>query len=145
MKVRELIEMLLQNGIHAPNSKNIEIEVRHEGDNTLLRVSNDGEPMTEDILVNKLLALGASGKDGERTVRNREFPWLCQIRRYPQYEITTGDLRVKGSGAGYDLEHLDSSWSGTISEVLIEGDHVSELSDIVDSYIHMTQWVMPTN
>ena len=135
-----IIREFIQNGIDAPHSSEIWISVAFEGGNTRLTVGNNGAPMSEDILVNKLLALGASGKDGINTTggfgKAKEILYFAHL----EYEITTGNLRVKGSGAGYDLEHLDATWNGTTSEVLIEGDHVAELNRIAYSYIFMTQW-----
>jgi len=135
-----IIREFIQNGIDAPHSSEIWISVVLEGGNTRLTVDNNGAPMSEDILVNKLLALGASGKDGINTTggfgKAKEILYFAHL----EYEITTGDLRVKGSGAGYDLERLDATWNGTTSEVLIEGDHVEELNRIAYSYIFMTQW-----
>ena len=135
-----IIREFVQNGIDAPNSSAISIKIERDGENTRLTVSNNGAPMDEDTLVNKLLALGASGKDGINTTggfgKAKEILYFAHL----EYEIVTGNLRVKGSGAGYDLEHMNMTWNGTVSEVLIEGDHVEELNRIAYSYIFMTQW-----
>jgi len=135
-----IIREFFQNGIDAPGSREIVITIGRKGADTLLHVANDGAPMNEDTLVNKLLSLGASGKDGTTTTggfgKAKEILYFA----HKQYEITTGHLRVNGSGAGYDLETIDLGYPGTVSEVTLEGDLVDELTDLANEYIFMTQW-----
>src|SRR5207237_5940442 len=52
---------IMQNSIDC-GSRSIDISIREmpDDDATLVVVRNDGEPMTEDILVGKLLSLGSS-------------------------------------------------------------------------------------
>ena len=45
-------------------SNRIDVTIERDGANTQIAVSNDGQPMTQDILVNKFLTLGGSAKDG---------------------------------------------------------------------------------
>ncbi len=136
-----LAREFMQNCIDAPHSKRITIKVEHSGSNeTLLTVSNDGAPMDRETLVNKLLCLGASGKDFVNTVggfgKAKELLYMTHDR----YDITTGNLHVAGSGAGYDLEVTDSNFNGTTSQVWIKGNLVEELLGQFKSFIFMTQW-----
>jgi len=134
-----LAREFVQNGIDAPHCSRILVDVKRDGDETLLIVANDGAPMDRDTLVNKLLCLGASGKDFVGTIggmgKAKEILYFAHIR----YEITTGNLCVTGSGAGYDLEECDY-YDGTCSRVWLQGDLVEELTQQFKSFIFMTQW-----
>src|ERR1700676_1725123 len=56
---------ILQNSIDAPGSDLIEVTIETIDGNTKVRVSNNGQPMSKEILCDKLLALGESGKTGQ--------------------------------------------------------------------------------
>src|ERR1700675_3686283 len=59
---------ILQNSIDC-GSTEISIRVAEDlSGGTIVPVNNDGEPMSSDVLVNKLLSLGASGKDFKGSV-----------------------------------------------------------------------------
>ncbi len=49
-----------QNCLDAPHSDKVAFVVSKQGDNTIIIFENNGDPMTEDILVDKLLALAMS-------------------------------------------------------------------------------------
>lgn len=133
-----IIREFMQNSIDC-GSRYIDIIIKLEGDNTRLIVANDGSPMDENELVDKLLALGESGKDFVGTVggfgKAKEILYFCHLG----YQIRTGSFRVVGSGAGYNLE--DAAWfHGTESSILIEGDEVEELINRVKRYAAECQW-----
>jgi hypothetical protein len=46
------------------HSNRIDVTIGRDGANTQIAVSNDGQPMALDVLVNKFLTLGGSAKDG---------------------------------------------------------------------------------
>jgi len=129
----------LQNCLDAPGTQQIEVTLQPEGNDTLLVVANDGAPMTEDILVGKLLALGGSGKDFNGAVggfgRAKELCLFC----HKSYEVHTGKLLVTGAGANYDLtvaEYL----TGTRSSVLVAGNLVDVLQEQFQRFISLSNW-----
>lgn len=138
-----LAREFLQNCFDAPGCSEVVVTVESacNGRSTALVVSNDGEPMTEDVLVNKLLTLGGSGKnfEGENT---GGFGVAKSLLYYTHscYEIMTGTMRVSGSGAEYTLEHDDESYPGTKSFVLLDGDEVSALVECFRRFAHFSQW-----
>ncbi|MBW2672190.1 MAG: hypothetical protein JRD89_02085 [Deltaproteobacteria bacterium] len=106
---------------------------------TVLVVKNDGKPMTEDVLVNKLLSLGASGKDFVGTVggfgKAKEILYFC----HQEYQIHSGSLLVVGKGAGYDLSSVEFL-HGTESVITIEGDCIIELCSAAAKFASECQW-----
>src|SRR4051812_25699130 len=115
------VREILQNSIDC-GSRQIDIAIAEMPDDntTLVIVRNDGEAMTEDILVNKLLSLGSSGKDFQGAVggfgKAKEILYFA----HKSYSIASGYHRLHGSGAGYNL--LDGPYlQGTRSAVTWEG------------------------
>lgn len=136
-----LIREALQNCFDAPGSTvaNVVIEWTANGD-TLFHFENNGSSMDELEMVDKLLALGESGKDGVSTVggfgKAKELLYLT----HEGYTITSGDLHVVGCGGEYTLSHLDSGFNGTRSVVCVKGDVVERLCENVRQFAMSCQW-----
>ena len=118
---------ILQNSIDC-GSTEISISVAEDlSGGTIVTVINDGEPMSSDVLVNKLLSLGASGKDFKGSVggfgKAKEILYFA----HRSYVIVTGGLHVSGSGAGYNLEQAAVPQDGTLSQVIWDGNHADSL------------------
>ena len=77
-------------------SNQIDVTITRKGENTQIAVSNDGHPMTPDILVNKFLTLGGSAKDGGvgGFGKAKEVLVACHLR----WSIRTGSLLAEGEG-----------------------------------------------
>lgn len=116
----------LQNCFDAPKVSNVEVTVIAMG-RELAKVTftNDGEPMTEEVLVNKLLALGETGKNFEGSIggfgKAKVLLYFAQV----SYTIRTGTLLVRGSGGEFTLERDLPYFYGTSSEVVVRGDSVA--------------------
>jgi hypothetical protein len=96
-------------------------ECPEEGITTVI-VRNDGEPMSKEILVGKLLSLGSSGKDFQGAVggfgKAKEILYFA----HKQYKIHSGVWFVEGQGAGYNLySNPDDYLAGTRSVVAWDG------------------------
>jgi hypothetical protein len=115
---REILQNSLDCGSTAIAITSIEAP---DGSSTVVVVENDGEPMTREILVGKLLSLGASGKDFQNTVggfgKAKEILYFA----HQSYTIASGEWWVAGSGAGYDIEPAPVPVEGTISTVTWTG------------------------
>lgn len=135
-----LIREFLQNCFDAPSCDEVLVTVVANGNNTTLTVRNNGAPMDEDTLVNKLLTLGGSGKnfDGENTGGFGVAKSLLYYT-HPSYQIRTGKLSVSGSGAQYDIKK-SANLNGTESMVEIDGDQVNTLINTVERFAAFTQW-----
>ena len=133
-----IVREFMQNSIDC-GSRRIAISVESEGGDTIMSVTNDGSPMSREILVTKLLALGGSGKNFNETVGG--FGKAKEILYYAHksYEIHTGNLLVRGSGAGYDLSEVDAI-DGTRSTIVISGDNKSGILTAVDKFVDTAQW-----
>lgn len=135
-----LIREFLQNSFDAPGCDEVTITVEDVGDTTELLVWNNGDAMTHDILFNKLLTLGGSGKnfEGENT---GGFGVAKSLLYYTHlsYKIQTGKFVVEGSGASYTVQE-QKPILGTSSKVVIEGNHASILVNEAEKFAKMSQW-----
>ena len=135
-----LIREFMQNSMDC-GSKRIDIMTGFNDGVTYLLVENDGEPMGEDILVNKLLALGASGKDFAGTVggfgKAKEILYFCHL----SYQIHSGSLMVSGEGAGYDLSPSPEPFlDGTRSTIKMDGNHDRALCACLEKFASECLW-----
>ena len=82
-------------------SSRIDVIIQRQGANTQIAVSNDGHPMTEDILVNKFLTLGGSAKDGGvgGFGKAKEVLICCHLRLVHPHR----PLLAEGEGGDYQL------------------------------------------
>ena len=141
-----LVREFFQNSIDCCSSK-IQLDVQLVDNDTVITVTNDGVPMDEDILVHKLLSLGSSGKNftGGTTGgfgKAKEILYFC----HEWYDIRTADLKVAGSGASYDITSGHDYVDGTISRIMIKGDHVEDILTQARRFLDFAQvdcqWVI---
>lgn len=133
-----IVREFMQNSMDC-RSRVIRVSVMSSGGDTQLIVANDGESMTSDIITQKLLALGGSGKNFTGAVggfgKAKEILYFA----HKSYEIMSGSVRVHGSGAGYNLDTIDPV-VGTLSTVVIAGDHVERLTEVFRLFAGFAQW-----
>ena len=112
-------------------SNRIDVTIERDGANTQIAVSNDGQPMTQDILINKFLTLGGSAKDGGvgGFGKAKELLVCCHLH----WSIRTGSLLAEGEGGEYELTSGLAPLHGTTTTVLMEGDEVGRLGRHVPS------------
>jgi len=117
-----LIREMIQNGKDAPGCTRIEVEHKLETDNDgvpayVLTVTNNGEPMSREVLFDKFLALGGSAKANTGSVggfgRAKELV-LCQ----QSWEIETGEFTVVGVGGNYGFTE-GHSHAGTRTRLVL--------------------------
>lgn len=131
----------LQNSIDC-GSDHIDVRLQYLEDLnvTTLAVNNNGEPMTKETLTGKLLSLGSSGKDFNNSVggfgKAKEILYFC----HESYEIITGNLTVRGAGAGYNLTEGDNERHGTLSTITIKGNEVDDLARQFKRFIYLSAW-----
>jgi hypothetical protein len=126
-----------QNSMDCGSSR-IEVTIERKGQNTQVIVSNDGQPMTEDILVNKFLTLGGSAKDGGvgGFGKAKEVLVACHLH----WAIRTGSLLAEGEGGEYELSLGLDPVHGTTTTVLMEGDELDRLVDMFERFAALAQW-----
>lgn len=129
-----------QNCLDAKGSTRCEFAIAEEGGNTVIRFGNDGEAMTEEILVGKFLALGESGKRFHNSCGGFGKAKTLLAMAHESYSIRTGSLRVTGSGGSYELERDLPYYDGTETTVVMEGSHSYELNRMIDKFIKYAQW-----
>lgn len=135
----------MQNCGDAPNCDYISVTIDDVGRDmapwaTKLVVENNGDPMSQEILTGKLLALGGSGKNCAGGAvggfgKAKEVLYFL----HEEYEIVTGGLRVRGSGAGYDLDTVEPIL-GTRSTVTLTDKLADQLAGHFRTFITLSQW-----
>ena len=136
-----LAREFLQNSIDARGTSNVTVTIARSGSNTILTVANNGQAMNREILTDKLLTLGGSGKnfDGGNTGGvgvAKSLLYYCHL----DYTIRTGKLLVKGSGAQYTIEEVDEFLYGTKSTITLEGDELVALVSAFQKFARYAQW-----
>jgi hypothetical protein len=135
-----LVREFFQNSMDAPGSDEISLNVSTEKGYTQFSVENNGAPMTQEILVGKLLSLGGSGKGFVGAVggfgKAKEVLYFC----HQWYKIETGKFVVEGAGAGYNLEEGSEDRYGTRSTILMDGDYSEKLTRAVKRFAAFAQW-----
>jgi hypothetical protein len=136
-----IIREFAQNSIDARGTTVININIAlNDAGNTVLMVSNNGQPMSRDTLLNKLLALGESGKNFEDgSVGGFGKAKIILYYAHQSYTIHTGTLFVSGSGGSYDLSETEP-FHGTCSTITIDGDHVDALLRKAKEFTALAQW-----
>ena len=143
--VQAFARELVQNCMDAPGSSRIDISVEqmHDGhDGCLVTVSNNGDTMTHEILVGKLLSLGESGKTdvAGSTGLFGKAKELIYFFHVGGYVIETGNLKVIGSGGNYELETAGSWFSGTRSTVNVTEWSAESVRNAFRWVISHSQW-----
>jgi hypothetical protein len=138
-----LVREFLQNCFDAPGCKTVSVTVECSvGNNhTVLTVANDGAPMTEAVLKDKLLTLGGSGKnfEGENTGGFGVAKSLLYYT-HQSYAIRSGQFTVTGRGAQYSVEQGGDTFHGTESTILLAGDEAAALREQVRRFAAYAQW-----
>ena len=99
------VRELCQNSIDAPGCDNIIFTFSYDeqSDITYAVCENNGSPMTREILLDKFLSIGESGKNFNGSVggfgKAKELIAFC----HNSYTIHTGSFFVSGSGADFSL------------------------------------------
>ena len=135
-----LLREFCQNSFDCGSGR-VDVAIVREGNDTRLTVANDGEPMTREVLTEKLLTLGGTGKNFEAGAvggmgKAKELLYYSHL----DYRISTGDLLVVGCGAQYELSELTDVRHGTESSMLLAGDEVEALSNALRAFCSMAQW-----
>ena len=130
----------LQNCMDAPGSNAIDVTTTSQDGNTIITFQNNGKPMTKEIVIDKLLALGESGKNFEGSTggfgKAKVILYLC----HKSYTIRTGTIEVQGIGGDYEIVEDLPYFHGTKSTVTIDGDQSQELSNELRRFARYAQW-----
>jgi hypothetical protein len=135
-----LVREFLQNCFDAPQCKTVAVTVARQGSDTVLTVSNDGSPMSEATLKDKLLTLGGSGKNFEgENIGGFGVAKSLLYYTHRSYTIHTGALLVQGCGAQYSIAPFANN-PGTTSTIVLIGDEVAKLEEQVKRFAAYAQW-----
>lgn len=132
------VREIMQNCIDAPDCNKIDIVVTPSYEQEyIISVTNNGKPMTKDILENKFLSLGESGKRFEGSVggfgKAKELIAFC----HTAWTIRTGNLTCSGEGGDYQVIETETYFPGTRTEVIV---NQSNVTDKILSWASMADW-----
>lgn len=108
---------IIQNSVDARGTTEINIYIKTVGEDVIVTVTNNGEPMTKEILLEKLLSLGGSGKNFVGSVGGFGAAKHILYFTHNSYAIESGTLWVTGSGGSYELVENTPFFHGTTSTV----------------------------
>lgn len=131
-----IIREFVQNCVDAPGCKTIVIDIDEE--QGVLSVSNDGEPMSEDVLFNTFLSLGGTTKGADSVGGfGKAKELLCFCHR--SYKIETGSITVLGSGASYGVSR-ESHYQGTRTTINYDTDKFYDLTSVARWFASKMFW-----
>jgi len=134
------VRELCQNGMDLQSTKNITFDIKFDGVNTIASCTNDGSPMTKEILVSKFLSVGESGKGFDGTVGGFGKAKVIIAFTHEHYNIRTGTLHVDGEGAQYDLTEDLPYFHGTTTTVAMAGNQTEQLRHNIRRFAAYAQW-----
>lgn len=130
-----LVREFMQNSVDAKGSTKITFTTN----GSTLTVENNGEPMTEDVLVNKFLALGGTTKGaGDIGGFGVAKSLLCFMHK--SYQIRTGTLLVTGSGAEYQIQRDLPNYHGTTTIIEFHEGDETDIAYQVAKIASFAQW-----
>jgi hypothetical protein len=141
--IRAFVREAGQNGIDAKGSDELIFRVWTDSDlgTTIVRFSNNGTPMTREVLENKLLSIGESGKNFEDgAVGGMGKAKLLLYFMHAKYTIRTGNLLVEGCGGEYSIREVSDFMDGTSSEVYWNEDVTDRLAKACHWFAQYLQW-----
>lgn len=134
------VRELAQNSIDAPGSDLVSFKFSTDGTNTYAECFNNGTPMTQEVLLDKFLSLGGSGKNFGDTVggfgKAKEVIGFCHV----SWRIETGGWIAEGIGGNFDLIPAPTYLDGTRTTVTMRGDEVDDLREATRKLASYTQW-----
>jgi len=137
------IRELMQNGIDA-GSKEIRFSATlNKNGDTVVECVNDAPSMTEDILLNKFMAIGGTTKGDGEGVGGFGIAKVVIALAHSQYRIETGEFKVEGSGGEYEFSkgHVAAGFTpGTRTTVVMPGDERAELETQAKIWASYAQW-----
>lgn len=134
-----IVREFMQNSIDC-GSRRIEITTSQLEPNRMqLVVSNDGDSMSEEILTEKLLSLGSSGKNFAGSVGGFGKAKEVLYFAHESYKIRTGGHLVSGSGATYEIKKTKDFLKGTTSTITMRCDEKSIIDQFV-KFVSLSQW-----
>lgn len=134
------IRELSQNSIDAPGSKTIKFNFTYNGEHTIAICENNGAPMTKEVITDKFLALGGSGKNFQGSVGGFGKAKELIAFVHDAYTIRTGTLQVEGSGADYEIQEDLPYIHGTTTTIKMPGDIVEKLVTEATRFVAFAQW-----
>lgn len=109
----------------------ITINISSTSDNVRVEFANNGRPMDEDTILNKLMNVGGTTKKGDCNggeVGGFGVAKICLYFAHNKYTIESGPHCVVGQGGMFELRELEEPYQGTRSVVIMETDNPAELA-----------------
>lgn len=129
-----LVREFLQNSRDADSTR-IEFQISKPDQNFVLTVRDNGCGMNEEVIRDKLMALGESTKDSSNgQVGGFGIAKILLFFAHESYTIRTRDLLVEGVGGVYRIAKTDTYYNGVEATVILSNEVMKHLSS-VDSVV----------
>ena len=125
--VREAMQNCMDSG-----ASQIQFCIDTTEDSVVVAFENNGRPMDEDTIVNKLMNVGGTTKDGSGSEGDVGGFGVAKIVLYfahDKYSISSGNWEVNGEGGEYTMAEVDNKFHGTQSIVTMKTDDPEELAE----------------
>jgi hypothetical protein len=133
------VRELCQNSIDCGASV-IRFDIKQEGDGVVAVCSNDGPPMSREVLLDKFLNLGGTTKTFDGQVGGFGLAKVVICFAHDRYRIETGDLTVSGSGGSYEITDSTQHFAGTKTTVLMSDTGADEIEHQVFLFASFLQF-----
>lgn len=129
------VREVLQNSIDARGTTAVSLDFSvNNNEEVVATAMNNGEVMTRDVLENKLLSLGESGKNFDGAVGGFGKAKILLYYTNLRYEIRSGHHVVTGSGGDYSIKEVTEPFQGTMSIVTMNNE-----AGLVDGLINKSR------
>lgn len=118
----------------------IEMTTTVDNSQTVVEFTDNGSGMTEDVVVDKLFALGSSGKNFNGTTGGFGKAKVILLLCHASYELWTNDVHVTGSGADYTLTKTEQPFHGTKLRVTMNGAEKERLDNAFAKFFALSNW-----
>jgi hypothetical protein len=125
----------IQNSTDA-GANSINIDYFYNEQELTIRFSDNGNGMSLDTLLNVLLKMGGSKKDGESTIGGFGYAKSILFFAHNSYFIKTRDYEVNGIGGEYTYNESHDNYKGTLFEIKLTNDYYYTLIENIDKYLN---------
>jgi hypothetical protein len=124
-----------QNSIDA-GAKKLYIEYKEHSFNEIeISIKDNGTGMNLDTLLNVLLKMGGSKKDGENQIGGFGYAKSILFFAHNEYNIKTQNYQVNGIGGEYTYKETNDYINGTHFSIIVEKDYYHSNLENIEQYI----------
>lgn len=125
----------IQNSIDADANKITITYKEHSFSELEITLEDNGKGMSLDTLLNVLLKMGGSKKDGENQIGGFGYAKSILFFAHNKYLIKSRNYQVEGIGGEYTYKKIKDYKKGTYFSIIIEKDYFHTEPDRIEQYL----------